>query len=56
VQDVLDEVLRQHDARLMEEFERRLHEHHLIAGCSRPDTISWRMSWTLIRHWRSMVV
>jgi peptide subunit release factor 1 (eRF1) len=32
VQDVLDEVFRQHDARLMEELERRLHEHHLIAA------------------------
>lgn len=32
VQDVLDEYFRQHDARLMEELERRLHEHHLIAA------------------------
>jgi hypothetical protein len=32
VQDVLDEVFRQHDARLMEELERRLREHHLIAA------------------------
>ena len=32
VQDVLDNVFQQHDARLMEELERRLHEHHLIAA------------------------
>ena len=32
VQDVLDDVFRQHDARLVEELERRLREHHLIAA------------------------
>jgi peptide subunit release factor 1 (eRF1) len=32
VQDVLDEVFQQHDARLMEELERRLHEHYLVAA------------------------
>jgi hypothetical protein len=32
VQDVLDDVFRQHDARLIEELERRLNEHHLIAA------------------------
>lgn len=32
VQEVLDDVFRQHDARLVEELERRLHEHHLIAA------------------------
>jgi peptide subunit release factor 1 (eRF1) len=31
VHGVLDDVFRQHDARLIEELERRLHEHHLIA-------------------------
>ena len=32
VQEVLDDVFRQHDARLVEELDRRLHEHHLIAA------------------------
>ena len=32
VQEVLDDVFRQHDARLMEELERRLHEHYLVAA------------------------
>jgi peptide chain release factor subunit 1 len=32
VHEVLDDVFRQHDARLVEELERRLHEHHLVAA------------------------
>ena len=32
VQEVLDDVLRKHDARLMEELERRLHDHYLVAA------------------------
>ena len=32
VRDVLDEVLRAHDARLKEEIERRLREHYLVAA------------------------
>ena len=32
VQHVLDDVFRTHDARLMEELERRLHEHYLVAA------------------------
>jgi RNA polymerase subunit RPABC4/transcription elongation factor Spt4 len=32
VQGVLDDVFRQHDARLIEELERRLREHYLIAA------------------------
>ena len=32
VQEVLDDVLRKHDARLIEELERRLHEHYLVAA------------------------
>ena len=32
VQHVLDDVFRTHDARLTEEIERRLHEHHLVAA------------------------
>jgi peptide subunit release factor 1 (eRF1) len=32
VQEVLDDVFRKHDARLMEELERRLHEHYLVAA------------------------
>lgn len=32
VQEVLDDVFRAHDGRLMEELERRLHEHYLVAA------------------------
>lgn len=32
VQQVLDDVFRAHDARLMEELERRLHDHYLVAA------------------------
>jgi peptide chain release factor subunit 1 len=32
VQQVLDDVLRGHDARLMEEIDRRLHQHYLVAA------------------------
>lgn len=32
VQEVLDEAFRAHDARLLAEFERRMHEHHLVAA------------------------
>ena len=32
VQHVLDDVFRTHDARLMEELERRLHEHYLVTA------------------------